>query len=286
MEKRDTSGITESRKTHLNDVQMLDAEDPIHDSSSAFVSSTSSDSSILSPPYRRRLRDYPELRPAKRTNYTVKDASDDTPSGTIPEYTVDDDPTPTYTPSATIRRLTPDDDPSSDYASSSSSAESLPELRRRRCCRRRRGVRSYVVPTTTGPAWETASSKDDRTCSRKSAKALPQHNLDVGSSSKAPSQTALVTQLRAIYTRFDLVHEDIVGFDWFAYRGWLLSLLPFALEQMQLNYQLEASRSEIGSEQFYGTHAPMLSSFFVAKVLLVVKGFHLVGKSIGPGERC
>ena len=269
MGKRDTSGIYESRNTHLNDVQMLDAEDPTHDSSSAFVPLTSSDNSILSPPYRRRLRGYPELRPAKRTKYMVEDDSGDTPSGTTSKYTVDDDPTSSYTPSATIVNFTPDDDPSSDYASSNSSAAPSPELRPRRRYRLPlRGMRSSAVPTTTGPAPVTEFSDDDRTGSQKSEKALPKHNLDVASSGESSSQTALVAQLRAIYTRFDLVHEDIVGFNRRTYHGRLLSLLPFAQQQMQLNYQLEASRGEIGNEEFYGKHSPALTSLSNVQTLL------------------
>ena len=258
MGKRNISGISDSNYAHLNGVQMLNAKDPIHDSSSTSAPLASSDNSTLSEPYRRRLRSYPDLRPAKFPKYTIDDdpSSDYTPFGTIERYTIDDDSSSDYIPPGTIESMA-DDSPSSDYTPSTTSAGSSPEPSPRRRDRRRRDIRPSASKPATGPAPQPRSRNDDRTGNQGSDKALPQDNPDVGPSNESPSPTALVAELRALYTRFDLVHEDVVGFDWCAYRGWLLNMLPFAQEQMQLNYQLEASKGEIGGEEFYGKHNHM-----------------------------
>ena len=269
MEKRNSSRMSESKYAQLNDVQLLDAEDPQHDSPSTFAPVASSDAPIFSQPYRRRLRSYPDLRPAKTIKYTVGDdcSSDYTPSGPDPRYPVDDDATSDYTLPGAFERCTADDDPSSDYTPSSGSEVSSLEPRSRRRHRRRRGLRASALKPATRSAPETRSSNDDLTNIRGSKKALPKHNPNVGPSSELRSQPAFVAELRALYTHFHLAHELIVGPDWCAYPGWLLSMLPFAQEQMQLNHQLEASRGEIGSEEFYGTHnhiLPSLSFLFIS----------------------
>lgn len=155
-------------------------------------------------------------------------------------------------------RYTADDDPSSDYTPFTTSACSSPEPRPRRRHRRLRGVGDSALRPAAGLTPQIEIRDDRRTGNQAPAKVLPKHNLEVPHSSQSPSQTDLATKLRALYTRLDRVHQTIVGSDWCIYRGWLLDTLPFAQDQLQLNDQLQASRNEIGSEEFYGTHNPML----------------------------